>query len=80
MNPHRFKVDHESNVIGYFPSAWAAREAAVAYMQQREVSPVRVVDTEYPVAGFGISFVHIEAFEGSPEVVAARRLLQQAQT
>lgn len=71
----RFKINHNGTPISAHPSVWEAREAAVAYMRANKVSPIAIVDSEN-LTEFNTSHVHIQAFEGDPEVVAARDLIR----
>lgn len=75
MNPLRFKVTYGSETIGDYPSMWEAHQAAVAYMRDHYVSPVIITDTAQ--TEYNISEVHIYAYEGPPEVVAARMKLRE---
>ncbi len=72
----RYKVRHNGQQIGEHASVYGANELAVAYMRQNKVSPVEIWDSESTLAPeFQSSMVHIPAYEGSPEVVAARALI-----
>lgn len=77
MNAHRFKVRYNGVEIGAAASPWDANRLAVAYMREHHVSPVAIWDSESTQAPeFQTSHMHIEAYEGPPEIVAARMALR----